>query len=260
MGRIDGYLVCGGKYHDFDYARLELLRLLGEHEEVRTRVASDFHDLAGITASAFLVTYTCDVRPTEAEQVVLRDWVANGGRWFALHATNAAFDPPPALGQGDFGTPRCFPVFAETLGSQFLSHPAIEPYRVTVSPGAADDPLVAGIEPFDANDELYLCEYHGEVIPLLETRWTGTTKGFAEAEWPVDEPRLVLYRHPVGHGEVVYFTLGHCRSHWDMVDPPFNGMRWPVIERGSWELAEYHELLRRGLRWAMGKPILPAEA
>jgi hypothetical protein len=78
-----------------------------------------------------------------------------------------------ALGQGSFETPRAFPVFADTLGSQFLSHPAIEPYTVTVSPGAESDPLVAGIEPFDANDELYLSEYHGELEPLLETRWSG---------------------------------------------------------------------------------------
>ena len=28
MGRIDGYLVCGGNWHDFDYPRLRLLELL----------------------------------------------------------------------------------------------------------------------------------------------------------------------------------------------------------------------------------------
>jgi len=27
-GRIDAVVICGGKYHDFDYARLELLALL----------------------------------------------------------------------------------------------------------------------------------------------------------------------------------------------------------------------------------------
>lgn len=250
MGRIDAYLVCGGTYHDFDFARLELLKLLAEDEDVRTRVAGDYHDVAGIAASDVLVTYTCDVRPTEAEAAALRAWVEGGGRWLALHATNAAFDPPAALGEGPFRTPRAFPVFAETLGSQFLSHPAIAPYRVTVSAGAEAHPLVDGIEPFDAEDELYLCEYHGPVEPLLETRWTGTTQGFAEAEWPVDEPRLVLYRRPLGEGAVLYLTLGHCRSTWDMAAPPFNGMRWPHVERGSWELPVFYELLRRGLAWA----------
>ena len=93
-------------------------------------------------------------------------------------------------------------------------------------------------------------EHHGDVVPLLETRWTGTTRGFADAEWPDDEPRLVLYRRPLGDGEVVYFTLGHCRSHWDMVDPPHDGARWPTIDRGSWDVPEYVEILRRAIGWA----------
>ena len=37
--------MCGGRWHDFDFARVELLKLLGEHEEVRTRVAEDFRDV-----------------------------------------------------------------------------------------------------------------------------------------------------------------------------------------------------------------------
>ena len=39
--RIDAYLVTGGKYHDVDFARLELLKLLAEHDDVRVRVAAD---------------------------------------------------------------------------------------------------------------------------------------------------------------------------------------------------------------------------
>jgi type 1 glutamine amidotransferase len=249
-GRINAYLVCGGKFHDFDFARLELLKLLGEDIAIRTKVAEHYEDLDALCAADFVVTYTCDVRPSDAAQIAVRDWVAAGGRLLALHATNSAFDAPARFDQGDFQTPRAFPVFADTLGSQFLSHPEIAPYTVTVSPGAEDDPLVAGIEPFDANDELYLCEYHGEIEPLLETRWTGTTIGFATAEWPVDEARYVMYRKRIGDGATLYFTLGHCRSHWDMPDPPFNGMKWPTIDRGSWELGEFSELLRRCIAWA----------
>lgn len=251
-GRVDVYLVCGGKYHDFDFARLELLKLLAGHERVRVKVAQDFHDVAAITASAALVTYTCDVRPSEAEVAALRDWVEGGGRWFSLHATNSFFNPPAEFGAGVFETPRAVPAFFDTLGSQFLSHPAVAPYPVWVSPGAEGDPLIQGIEPFTAaaNDELYLCRYEDGLVPLLETRWTGTTRGFATAEWPHDEPRLVMYRRPLGAGEVLYLTLGHCRSRFDMVDPPFNGTEWPTTDRGSWELDEFRELLRRGLAWA----------
>ena len=118
--RIDAYLVCGGKYHDFDFVRLELLKLLAEDGHVRAKVAQDFADTDTIAAADFLVTYTCDVRPTEAQALALRSWVEGGGRWFALHATNSFFDPPARLGAGLFATPNTNPVFFETVGSQFL--------------------------------------------------------------------------------------------------------------------------------------------
>ena len=49
---------------------------------------------------------------------------------------------------------------------------------------------------------------------------------------------------------MLYLTLGHCRGHYDMVAPPDDGSYWPKVERGSWEVAEFYELLRRGLSWA----------
>jgi type 1 glutamine amidotransferase len=248
--RIDCYLVCGGKYHDFDFARLQLLGLLAEDDHIRTQVAQHFGDIDAVTTADFLVTYTCDLRPSRAEQSAVRSWLERGGRWVALHGTNCALDPPSETSGGRYTAPRVFPAWADTLGSQFLSHPPIEPYVVRQSPGAGDDPLVAGIDAFESRDELYLMEHHGDVIPLLETRWSGTTRGFADAEWPVDEPRLVLYRRPLGRGEVVYCTLGHCRSHWDMVHPPHNGARWPSVERGSWDVPEFIEILRRAIAWA----------
>lgn len=262
MARINAYLVTGGWWHDFDFARLELLKLLAQDDRVRVQVAQNYDDIEAIAACDFLVSYTCNVRPSADVQQRLRAWVEGGGRWFALHGTNSAIDPPPGgLGSGSFETPRAFPTFVDTLGSQFLSHPPIEPYQVTVSAGAEADPVVAGIEPFFADDELYLCEYHGTIEPLLETRWHGNTgPGFAEADWPTDDGRLVMYRRPLGEGCVLYFTLGHCRGHYDMVAPPFNGMYWPRIERGSWEVAEYRELLRRGMSWAKDPAVARAES
>ncbi len=262
MARINAYLVTGGWWHDFDFARLELLKLLAEDEQVRVQVAQNYDNIEAISACDLLVSYTCNVRPSAAVQQGLHAFVERGGRWFALHGTNSAIDPPSAgLGSGPFETPRAFPTFVDTLGSQFLSHPPIEPYQVTVSEGAEHDPLVSGIEPFLADDELYLCEYHGVVEPLLETRWHGNSgAGFAEADWPNDEARLVLYRRPLGDGCVLYFTLGHCRGHYDMVAPPFNGMYWPRIERGSWEVPEYIEVLRRGLVWAKQPAVSRADA
>jgi type 1 glutamine amidotransferase len=133
----------------------------------------------------------------------------------------------------------------QTLGSRFLSHPPIQPYQVTVS--NPDHPLVAGLEPFEATDEIYLCEYYGDNTPLLETRYVGTFQaGYVENEWPIDEPRLVAYTHAVGDGEVLYITLGHCCGKHDMrpMQPEAE------VVRGSWENPTYIELLRRSLRWA----------
>jgi type 1 glutamine amidotransferase len=241
---IDAYFVCGGKYHDIDYARLQLLGLLGEHARIRTRLAEDYSDIAAIEAADFLVTYTVDIVPDESTAVRLRNYVAGGKRWLALHGTNSILRYVKGRG---WEAPRDARTFMETLGSQFVAHPPIAPYRVEVSDPA--HPLVAGIEPFEAQDELYLSELHPPFETLLHTRWTGEAKGFAERDWSKDEPRPVMYLKQVGAGEVLYFTLGHARGHYDM-RPLMD--EYPTVERGSWPVPAFTELLRRSLRWAAG--------
>jgi type 1 glutamine amidotransferase len=248
--RIDVTLVAGGKYHDIDFARLELLKLLAEHEDVRVRVQPDYEDHEAITAGTFLVSYTCDVRPSVEAQTAIRSWVEAGGRWMALHGTNAALT---LGGPNGVESPRCQPVWADTLGSQFVAHPPIQPYTVELA--APDHWLVHGIEPFDTDDELYLSEYHDResLEPLLHTTWAGEATGFEEHDWSLDtvgtDHHLVMYLRPLGAGAVLYNTLGHCRGHYDMV-PVLD--YYPRIERCSWEQPAYYELLRRSLRWARG--------
>jgi uncharacterized protein len=241
-------LVTGGKYHDFDFARRELLGLLAEHDEFRVRVQPDYEDAGAIAASEILVSYTCDVRPSEPAQQIIRAWVEGGGRWVALHGTNSALGDTSIR---PVATPRPFYLWADTLGSQFIAHPPIEPYPVEIT-----DPshwLVAGIDPFEATDELYLNEYpdRAELVPLLHTVYQGTANGFVESDWTTSDPQhLVMYLRPLGEGGVLYNTLGHCRGHYDMV--PVKDY-WPTIDRCSWELPVFYELLRRSLRWARGQ-------
>ncbi len=143
-----------------------------------------------------------------------------------------------------------FPLWADTLGSQFVAHPPIRPYTVEVTD--PDHWLVAGVEPFETDDELYLSEYHDRaaLLPLLHTTWSGDARGFVEADWTTGDARhLVMYVRPLGVGGVLYNTLGHCRGHYDMV-PVLD--YYPVVERCSWERPVYYELLRRSLRWARG--------
>jgi uncharacterized protein len=245
--RVDLTLVTGGKYHDFDFARLELLRLLAEHEELRTHVRPDYEDTDTLTRGQILVSYTCDVRPSDTAQRAIRDWVDAGGRWVALHGTNSALDN---VGKGPVEAPRVFPMWVDMLGSQFIAHPPIQPYRVEISD--PDHWLVAGIESFETDDELYLSEYHhrDELHALLHTTWRGEGTGFAESDWSTRDPtHLVAYVRRIGDGAILYNTLGHCRGHYDMTPLlPY----YPRIERGSWAQPAYYELLRRSLRWARG--------
>ena len=247
--RVDAYLVAGGRYHDIDYARLELLKLLAEHPHIKLKVGSDYEDVDSIAASQFLVSYTCDIRPSEQAQIAIRDWVNEGGRWLALHGTNSALDLNPP---NPVSTPRCFPVWAELLGTQFISHPPIQPFPVELAD--PDHWLVEGIDPFETDDELYLCEYHNRetLHPLLKTEWLGETPGFEESDWQNCDPvHLIMYLKNQGEGEILYNNLGHCRGHWDMTN--LGVKYYPNVERCSWEIPQYHELLRRGIRWALGQ-------
>ncbi len=242
---VPAHLVANARYHDTDFARLELLKLLAEDDAVRVKVAQDFSDTEAIGEAAFLITYTCDLRPAPEEEAALQQFVAAGGRWMALHATNALLDFTP---EGII-CPRICNSFMETLGSRFISHPPIQPYKVTIS--APDHPLVAGLEPFETSDELYLCEYSPAVVPLLETRFSGAFQaGYIENDWPRDDPRLVAYTHAVGDGEVFYLTMGHCCGKYDM-----QPLREETdVVRGSWDLPVFYELLRRGIAWAKDAP------
>ena len=242
-GRINVYFVVGGRYHDFDFARLEILKLLSEHERIRARVAETYSDLAGIGAADALVTYTCDVRPDDAQQRALAEFVGSGRRWLALHGTNSILD---WTGEGKVDAPDSMPVLTRLLGSRFIAHPPLGEFEVRVS--EPSHPLVRGIESFRVTDELYLSELYGPNRVLLETRYNGrAAREFTRGDWHSDEPRPVLYLHDHGAGAVLYLTLGHCRGRYDM--QPFME-EYPRVERCSWESPVYYELLRRGIRWA----------
>lgn len=241
--RLNCVLIAGGKWHDIDFARLELLKLLAEDDNVRVRVFEDYANLDAITAADFLVSYTCDVVPTEAQQVALRAYLERGGRWLALHGTNSILR---FLENGSIDTPCTAPLFMDTLGSMFRAHPPIAPF--TVSPTGVKHPMVDGIEPFEVTDELYLSQVYAPIEVLLDTEFEGAAGRFVDNRWE-KQRHPVLYLRALGKGAVMYLTLGHCRGHHDlqpMVD------YYPQVERCAWESPIYYELLRRGLSWAKG--------
>lgn len=242
--KITAYLVTAGMYHDMDHPRLEILKLLAEHPNIRTKVAWDYHDIEGITSSDFLITYTCNVVPTEDEQAALRKFIEGGGKWFALHATNSILE----FTENGVDAPETAPDVMELLGGQFMAHPPLQPFPVKTE--AKDHPLVKGIGEFIASDEeQYLCKMHGEYELLMYSEYTGTCEGWVNSDFNNEEKRPVYYIKRTGDGEVLYLNLGHSRGHWDM-EPVAE--YYPEVERGSWEKPEFYELLRRGIKHCAG--------
>jgi len=236
-------LIAAGKYHNIDFARAKLLNLLGEFPNVRTRVFEDYRREA-ISNADILITYTCDVVPSQNIQKELRRWLKAGGRWLALHGTNSILE---MMEDGNWSTPNRAPLLMNMLGSRFLSHPPIAPY--TVENAAPDHALVEGIGAFEVTDELYHMELYQPIEVLLEAECSEKGRGFQDGD-------LAIGRHPVFYrkshtlGEVLYLTLGHCRGHHDM-RPLLE--YWPEIDNGPWEMEEFKLLLKRSLQWILRK-------
>jgi hypothetical protein len=232
------HLITGGRFHDFDYARTQLGQLLATRGVDVLELGDWPRDLH---PADVLITYTCDLRPDDAAQRLLVDFVSRGGRWFALHATNSALDAPAPDRPRVFGTPDVFGEVSHVLGSRFLAHPPIGPYQVEIT--APDHPLVAGLQPFETRDELYVSELYGPLEVLLHTRFSGDCPSFEMSTTTDDEPRPVLYLRRSGAGEVVYLTLGHCRS---LAQQRALGKPDATEDdHGSWKLPEFRTLLDR---------------
>ncbi len=241
--KINAYLVAAGMYHDIDYARGEILKLLAEHPNIRTRVACNYQDIEGIKGSDFLITYTCNLMPAVEEQKALRQYISDGGKWFALHGTNSILE----FTANGVDAPETAPDVMDLLGSQFMAHPPIQPF--TVKTEADDHELVKDVGEFDTDDEQYLCKMHGDHELLMYSEFSGTCDGWINSDFNDNEKRAVYYIKRTGTGEVLYLNLGHCRGHWDM-EPVVD--YYPEIERGSWEKPQYYELLRRGIQYCAG--------
>lgn len=239
---VQVHLVAAGKYHDIDFARLELLKLLAEHGAIRTSVSSDYADVRRIAAADLLITYTCDLIPDAGQTGALADWLEQGGRWLALHGTNSVLR---FAADGKVECPDENPQFMALMGTRFAAHPPIEPFKVDVTNG--DHQMTRGLRGFAIEDELYLTRPTAAIDVLLHTRFTGRCPEFRDELW--DEPRVpVLYERRIGQGAILYLTLGHCRGHYDL--RPLAGF-WPHPQRCGWNYPIFYELLRRGIRWGL---------
>lgn len=243
--RVEVAVVVGGRWHDLDFARRELLALVGEHDAVRTSVHADFSDTERLREVDAVIAYTCDVRPSPDEVRALRDMVAEGGRLLALHATNSAIDAPDPSGPRVFRTPDAMADFTALLGNRFLAHPKISPFLI--QPTAREHPLTQGIESFTTTDEIYVMDLGEGLDVLMDVDYTGPCPGFETDHGEGRHP--VLYQRREGAGTVTYFTLGHCRGRFDVQDLGVDDLG--VIDRVAWDSPEYRDVLRRCVAWAV---------
>jgi type 1 glutamine amidotransferase len=221
-------LVCGSpqRNHDFDFARIRLADALYQAGGIRTDAHNDYAAGAAIEAGDLLVSYTSRVPVADEPCAAIQRFLERGGRWFAIHASNSVLDNRQ---------------LRRLLGSRFLSHPPYTRFRVSIT--KPEHPLVAGIEPFEVDDEIYVIEHDDDLEVLLHTRWGGDAMG-RQVEEGV---RPLMYHRPVGDGGVLYLALGHCNRPFDKPRPdaPDSPDR-----RGPWALPVYQELIRRGIQWA----------
>ncbi|MEO0437929.1 MAG: ThuA domain-containing protein [Pseudomonadota bacterium] len=247
-------LVAAGQFHDIDFARLELLKLLSEDERIRVRVFEDFEHVEAIESADVLVSYTCNLVPSLDAQHRLREFVDRGGQYFALHGSNSALE---FLEDGRVASPDLMPVFSDLLGSRFVAHPPISEYTVQVA--KSEHPLVQGLpESFTTRDEQYLVAHNADIEVLLDTHYNGkdSLEGFVDDELPAAR-HPVFYIRRLGSGSVLYLTLGHCRGHYDM-QPVLDW--WPEVDRCGWEQPLVYELLRRGIRWICTQAMSESDA
>lgn len=245
MGQVaDIHLIAAGKYHDIDFARLELLELLAEMPELRTTVAMDFANTERLAHCALLITYTCDLMPTAEQVAALTAFLERGGRWLALHGTNSIlrFDQADKV-----TTPDEAPEYMALVGTRFTGHPPIAPFKVRK---VREHQLTAGLRDFTTIDELYLCDLTADIDVLMASRFEGgDCPDFARGIFPAQDVPI-LYLRNLGDGAVLYCSLGHCRGHYDL--RPLSNY-WPHPQRCSWDYPIFRELLRRGIQWGVGK-------
>lgn len=247
------HLISGGRYHDFDHARLVLLQLMAQDESIRVSCASDFHGVGHLARADGMVTYTCDLMPTDAQARTVASFVREGGRLFALHATNApiVFTDGPVIETSGMRIPGLIepaasdtaPEYVDLLGSRFQAHLSMQPYTINVVD--TDHELTRGLEDFTLTDEPYITEMTTDARVLLSARYRGEAPGYLLGQWPDDPPRPQMYLRTYGRGEVLYLTPGHACGRYDA--RPLVDETEPV--RGAWDSPVYLELLRRGIRW-----------
>ena len=265
---IRAHVVAGGfppgKHagHDIDFARVRILEALQANEDVNGTVGSDFVDCERwIRDCQLLVTYVSGPYADDHTTGVIKDWLADGGRWLALHGSSGG---KAARVEGSNRRRMVKMPYHEALGGFFVTHPPIREFQVDVVD--SDHVLTHNLPAsFRIQDEPYMIEViHPETRVLLTMEMPENPEpDFAMVSdedtslLPDGKSRALGFVRDVGEGGVAYIAPGHCHT------PLTNGQPYvdvsvspdkktPLHFRGPWETAAYQQLLQNAVAWGTG--------
>ena len=255
---VGGFPLGSSAGHDMDYARIQLLRRLYDGGYATT-VGNDFVDIGQMLDGVdLLVSYVAGPYPNDEQCQVVEEWLAGGGKWFALHGTSGG-----RAQRIDGSRQRKMVKLAhhDLLGAYFLNHPPVRRFDVAVQ--APQHPLLAGLPAtFDVADELYLIEPRGDHTVLLTTELPAdpSPPGFGftydrDTSLGADgKTRVIGLERKVGQGAVAYVALGHCHSPATNSQPFVDdsvagGGTTPKTFRGAWETDAFGRILDNAVQW-----------
>lgn len=247
--------------HDMDYARMRILQALQANENVHATVSSDFTDChKWVRDCQLLVSYVAGPFADEGETGVIRDWMADGGRWLALHGSTGG----KAVRIDGSSRRRTVKMpYHDALGGFFMTHPPIREFTVDVKD--ANHPLTYKLpSSFPVQDEPYMVEViHPETQVLLTTTEIETPPHVGEiygddASLLADgKSRALGFVRPVGKGAVAYIAPGHCHSPLTNIQTSVDasispdGVSPPTF-RGPWNTEAYEQLFQNAIDWGTG--------
>ena len=266
---IRAHVIVGGfppgqhSGHDMDYARLRILQALQANENVHATVSPDYTDChRWIRDCQLLVTYVAGPYADDHQAGVMRDWIADGGRWLALHGSTGG----KAERLNAEGTRRRMvkAPYHEALGGFFMTHPPIREFQVDVPD--RNHILTHNLpESFRIKDEPYMIEVlHPETRVLLSTSEVAPPPAATQELYggdtsllPDGKSRALGFVREIGAGSVAYIAPGHCHT-------PTTGMRAtiddslltngerPMRFRGPWKTEAYEKLVANAIAWGTG--------
>jgi type 1 glutamine amidotransferase len=248
-----------------DYARLRLLQLLHEWPHVTASVSGDFSDIdKWLPGCQLLLTYVAGPFPNAEQNIFLRQWLEDGGRWLGLHGTSGGKAAP--VGADRRVRKMVKADHHATLGGFFLNHPPLRKFRVDVV--NRQHSLTKGLPAsFEVMDELYLIELQepaaSDILLTTELAKDPSPPGFgfvydADTALQADgKTRVLGFTRALGRGGVAYIALGHCHSTTSNMQPFVDtsvdaASTTPQVFRGSWDTRPFEQLLRNGIEWGCG--------